>query len=52
MKVGTAEEADKFAALQALVSAEMRRIHRLYYCIRLRCMVMRYDADEWRITIV
>merc|ERR1719506_3045972 len=38
--VGTAEEAEAFAALQLLVQAEMRRIHRLYYCCLLRCMVM------------
>ena len=31
---------EKFEALKSLASAEMRRIHRLYYCIKLRCMVM------------
>jgi hypothetical protein len=37
---GTASAAARFAALQSLVRAEMRRIHRLYYCILLRCMLM------------
>ena len=38
--VGTAAEAAAFATLQSLVHAEMHRIHRLYYCTLLRCMVM------------
>ena len=38
-KVGT-NEGEKFAALQSLAKAEMRRIHHLYYCMRLRFSVM------------
>ena len=38
--IGTARELELFTALQSLVNAEARRIHRLYYCIKLRCMVM------------
>ena len=38
--VGTPGEAAAFASLQSLVGAERRRIHRLYYCTLLRCMVM------------
>ena len=38
--VGTEVASEKFEALKSLASAEMRRIHRLYYCIKLRCMVM------------
>ena len=36
----SALSAETFEALQSLVGAEMRRIHRLYYCILLRCMAM------------
>merc|ERR1719271_2066180 len=38
--VGGAAEEEAFAALQSLVNTEMRRIHRLYFCCLLRCMVM------------
>ena len=38
--VGTEAEAAAFASLKSLVDAERRRIHRLFYCILLRCMVM------------
>ena len=38
--VGTEAEYQKFESLKSLAGAEMRRIHRLYYCIKLRCMVM------------
>merc|ERR1719389_1049050 len=38
--VGTEAESEKFESLKSLAGAEMRRIHRLYYCIKLRCMVM------------
>merc|ERR1719389_1197468 len=38
--LGTDAEPEMFEALKSLAGAEMRRIHRLYYCIKLRCMVM------------
>jgi hypothetical protein len=38
--VGTSAAAMAFKSLQALVDAERSRIHRLYFCILLRCMVM------------
>ena len=38
--VGTEAECAAFASLRSVVDAERRRIHRLYYCIKLRCMVM------------
>ena len=43
--VGAEEELATFAALRSLARAEARRINHLYYCIRLRCMVMttRYE---------
>ena len=38
--VGATAASEKFEALKSLAGAEMRRIHRLYYCVKLRCMVM------------
>jgi hypothetical protein len=38
--VGTESAATRFTSLQSLVRTEMKRIHRLYYCILLRTMLM------------
>ena len=31
---------EAFAALRSLVRAEAQRINHLFYCVRLRCMIM------------